>query len=63
MPPRSMQLHSDVKTVVNLVRCPLTQKSDEEQLKDARAQQKFSHLFHILSFSCCHLSITIQTEL
>lgn len=29
MPPRSMQLHNDVKAVANRVRCPLTQKSDE----------------------------------
>lgn len=29
VPPRSMQLHNDANTVGNLVRCPLTQKSDE----------------------------------
>lgn len=27
MPPRSMQLHNDVKAVGNLVRCPLNRKS------------------------------------
>lgn len=27
MPPRSMQLHDDIKAVENLVRCPLTRKS------------------------------------